>query len=103
MLTGLMTKGYLEPALFNQERNALMLELDSLREQKDSLVRLINGNLTKVEEVNRILRFTARAEMLTAFGGDLFTEYVERIIVLSRTEIGFELKCGITLKERLVR
>lgn len=103
VLTGLMTKGYLEPALFNQERNALMLELDSLREQKDSLVRLINGNLTKVEEVNRILRFTARAEMLTAFDGDLFTEYVERIIVLSRTEIGFELKCGITLKERLVR
>lgn len=103
VLTGLMTKGYLEPALFNKERNALMVELDSLREQKDSLVRLINGNLTKVEEVNRILRFTARAEMLTAFDGDLFTEYVERVIVLSRTEIGFELKCGITLKERLVR
>ena len=103
VLTGLMTKGYLEPALFNQERNELAAELDSLQMKKDSLVFLLNGSLTKTEEVSRLLKFTAKSDMLTAFDEDLFEEYVDRIIVYSRTEIGFELKCGLNLRERLVR
>ena len=37
------------------------------------------------------------------FDGDVFKRFVEQVTVYSRTEIGFELKCGITLKERLVR
>ncbi len=40
--------------------------------------------------------------MLKGFDGELFTRFVERIHVYSREEIGFELKCGITLKERPV-
>jgi site-specific DNA recombinase len=36
----------------------------------------------------------------TAYEDELFEDYVERIIVFSREEVGFELKCGITLKER---
>lgn len=40
VLTGLMTKGYLEPALFNKEKNALETELENLQRQKDSLSRV---------------------------------------------------------------
>lgn len=103
VLTGLMTKGYLEPALFNKEKNALEAELENLQRQKDSLSRVLNGNLAKTEEVSRLLKFAAKAEMASDFDGDLFEEYVDRVVVYSRTEIGFELKCGLTLKERLVR
>lgn len=103
VLTGLMTKGYLEPALFNKEKNALETEMESLQRQKDSLSRLLNGNLAKTAEVSRLLKFAAKAEMAVAFNGDLFEEYVDRVVVYSRTEIGFELKCGLTLRERLVR
>jgi len=39
--------------------------------------------------------------MLKRFDEAVFKNFVNRIIVYSRTEIGFELKCGITLKERL--
>lgn len=103
VLTGLMTKGYLEPALFNKEKNALETEMESLQRQKDSLSRILNRNLAKTEEVSRLLKFAAKAEMAVDFDGDLFEEYVDRIMVYSRTEIGFELKCGLILKERLVR
>lgn len=103
VLTGLMTKGHLEPALFNKEKNALEAELENLQRQKDSLSRVLNGNLAKTEEVSRLLKFAAKAEMASDFDGDLFEEYVDRVVVYSRTEIGFELKCGLTLKERLVR
>lgn len=56
----------------------------------------------KVDEVDRLLKFATKSKMLTAYEDELFEDYVERIIVFSREEVGFELKCGITLKERLV-
>lgn len=99
MLVKLMAKGYLEPALFNKEKNELQMEADNYKQQKETLTHAINGELSKVQEVRVLLKFTNKAEMLNAFDGELFNEYVERIVVFSREEIGFQLKCGITLRE----
>jgi hypothetical protein len=41
--------------------------------------------------------------MLKRFDGAVFDQFVNRVFVYSRAEIGFEMKCGITLKERLVK
>ena len=102
MLTGLMAKGYLEPALFNKEKNSLEAERERLLVEKDQLTRSVNGNIAKVDEVDRLLKFATKSKMLTAYEDELFENYVEKIIVFSREKVGFELKCGITLKERLV-
>lgn len=102
MLTGLMAKGYLEPTLFNKEKNSLEAERESLFAEKEQLTHSVNGNFTKVEEVDRLLKFTTKSKMLTAYKDELFENYVEKIIVFSREVVGFVLKCGITLKERLV-
>ena len=103
VLVGLMTKGYLEPAVYNKSNNELMHEADRLQRQKESLVRFLNSDTQNLKEVSELLHYTTKAAMLTGFDGDLFKRFVERIIVYSRIEIGFELKCGITLKERLVK
>lgn len=102
MLTGLMVKGYLEPALFNKEKNSLEAERVRLLAEKEQFTHSANGNLVKIEEVNQLLKFTSKSKMLTAYEDELFEIFVDNIIVYSREEIGFELKCGITLKERLV-
>lgn len=102
LLTSLMTKGYLEPAVFNKEKNALLAEGERLQKEKKQLTYSLNGSLSKVEEVNDLLKFVSKSKMLTAYEDELFKNYVERIIVYSREDIGFELKCGITLRERLV-
>ena len=39
--------------------------------------------------------------MQTAFDDALFTRFVNNVIVYSRTEIGFAMKCGLTLRERI--
>ncbi len=49
------------------------------------------------------MQYATKASIMKDFDGDIFKRFVERVVVYSRTEIGFELKCGITLKERLVR
>jgi len=103
VLVGLMTKGYLEPAVYNKGNNELLQEAERLQRQKESLVRFLNSDTQNLSEVSELLHYTSKATMLTGLDGDIFERFVERIVVYSRMEIGFELKCGITLKERLVK
>ena len=103
VLVGLMTKGYLEPAVYNKSNNELLQEAERLRRQKESVTRFLNNDFQNLSEVSALLQYATKASMLKGFDGDIFKRFVKRIIVYSRLEIGFEFKCGITLKERLVR
>lgn len=103
VLTGLMTKGYLDPALFNKQNNELLQELQLLKNQKENLFRTINNGMSKVDEVEKLLKHVSKSKQISSFDEELFARFVERIHVYSQEEIGFELKCGITLKERLVK
>jgi hypothetical protein len=103
VLITLQTRGYLEPAVYNKGNNELLQEAERIQRQKESLSRFINSDNINLHEVSELLQYATKSEMLDDFDGELFTRFVERILVYSRTEIGFELKCGITLKERLVR
>ena len=102
VLVGLMTKGYLERPVYAKSNNELLQEAERIQRQKESLLRFMNSDRRSLSEVSAILQYATKATMLKGFDGELFTRFVERIRVYSRTEIGFELKCGITLKERLV-
>ena len=102
VLTSLMASKYLEPVLFNKENNRLTTEMEMLRKEKDNLMLSVGGDRTKAEELQKLIKFTAKGEMLTRFDEDIFLSYVERIKVLTNTDIVFELKCGLQLKERLV-
>lgn len=102
VLVGLMTKGYLEPAVYNKSNNELLQEAERLRRQKESITRFLNNDFQNLSEVSALLQYATKASMLEGFDGELFARFVERVLVYSRAEIGFELKCGITLKERLV-
>ena len=48
---GLMAKGYLEPALFNTQKNELLKEAAILKEQKEAIKRAIDGSQTILVEV----------------------------------------------------
>ena len=102
-LTNLMAKGYLEPAIFTGENNRLRMEAEALQKQKKALSSEISGDRSKSEELIKLLKFIEKAEMLKAFNEELFEEYVEHITVVSREELVFNLKCGLSLKERIDR
>lgn len=96
-------QGYLEPAVYNKSNNELLHEAERLLHQIEALKKFLNNDTQHLSEVSELLHFTTKAKFLNSFDKDIFNRFVDRIIVYSRTEIGFELKCGITLKERLVR
>ena len=102
VLVNLMAKGYLDRPVFKKSSNNLLQEADRLQRQKESINNLIQNGNQHLSEVSALLQYATKAAMLKRFDEEVFKNFVNRIIVYSRTEIGFELKCGITLKERLV-
>ena len=100
-LTTLMTRGYLDPALFTQESNDLLTEAQALTEEKEHLVFSVNGKMKKAEKLADLIRFCNRGEMMTEFDGDCFSQFVKRVVIHERITAAFDLKCGLTLKERI--
>ena len=103
VLVGLRAKGYLEPAVYKKSNNELLRESERIQHQKESITRFLNSDNKNLQEVSNLLQYTTKAKMLTEFDGELFSRFVGRIVVHTRYEVSFEMNCGITLKERLVR
>lgn len=100
-LMRLMALGYFDPALFNKEKNELLMQADGYRAEIDALNHTMTGDTITVSEVTSLLHYAERVAMLQAFDASAFEKYVKHIIVHSRHEIGFVMKCGLTLKERM--
>ena len=98
-----MASGYIEPEIFHAEKNRLTLEADRLAKEKEVLSKSINGDLTHLDEAQKLMRFISKKTEIKAFEDTLFLEYVDTITARSRDEITFNLKCGLNLTERLVR
>jgi hypothetical protein len=104
VIMGLMARGYLEPALFNTQKNELLKEAVLLKEQKEAIKRAIDGGMTALDEVEKLLKFATKAEkQIDAFDIEIFEDFTREIIVFSQEEIGFKMKCGLNLRERLVK
>ena len=78
-----------------------MTQAAEYRTEISVLSQAVSGETSKVGETTALLKYAEKAEMLTEFDEELFVKFVNRIVVFKRNEIGFELKCGLTLRERL--
>ena len=58
---------------------------------------------TKLQELEKMMQSTAKGQMMEQFDDDIFNSYAEKIIIADRENAIFYLKCGLKLKERLVR
>ena len=100
-LTRLMANGFIDRALFGRELNAIMAQTDEYRAEIDTLSSSVTGDGAKLKETERLIKLVERGRMFMEFDADLFSKLVDRICAFSRNEIGFVLKCGLTLRERI--
>ena len=101
VLVGLAAKGYLDSAIYKRASDDLIREAESIRMEKEQLTRVAGNEFSICEDIKNLIRFLNRTGMMLEFDDGIFEQFVNRILVFSREEIGFELKCGLTLKERL--
>ena len=102
-LITLMAKGFLEPALFNQERNVLDSEIKNLTTEKTNLISNSTSGALRANEIRDLIDYVSADNFNGDSTEELFEEFVENIIVNSRDELTFNLKCGLSLKEKVVR
>lgn len=100
-LTRLMAQGYIDQVLYNRENNGLLAQCEELRSEMSTLKKSQTTDAVKTAETEKLLKFVEKAEMQTKWNEELFTQFVEKILVYSRNEIGFVLRCGLTLRERI--
>ena len=55
-----------------------------------------------MKELQKLMAFTSKGEMLTVFSDEMFLAFVDSIMVETRERIVFHLKSGLNLMERLV-
>lgn len=60
-----------------------------------------SGDAATVTETNLLLHFVSHTDMLTTYSEELFENYADHIEVMSRNEIRFVMKCGLTFTERI--
>lgn len=95
------SKSLLDPAVYAEENDALLDKEKRLQAEKDALSSRMAGGYDQQEALTNLLHYTAKGNQLKAFDGELFTEHVDHIIIYSRTEIGFAMKCGPVFRERI--
>ena len=100
-ITQLFTKGYLDPAVYAQQNDELLKASARLTAEKYAIIAKISGGSKQKEALEDIIHYTSGVSMMTAFDEDLFARFVDRVIVYSRTEIGFDMKCGPIFRERI--
>lgn len=101
VLVSLMTSGLLEPPIFQKENNALIVENERLKVQKENLLSSVSIDNEKADALKNLVKFVSNHEMLTEYDEGIFESHVKEITVISRKEIIFGLHCGLNLKERL--
>lgn len=97
----LFAKEYLEPAVFNDQNSGLLAEAKQISDEKEVLYASLAHEHEHLEALTKLIKYINSVGTLKEFDEAAFEEYVEYIIVFKRFEIGFVLKCGLTLRERL--
>lgn len=97
----LFSKGFIDPVVFAQENDSLVKAYEEMNAERNAIIRQISGGDEKKESLKELLYYTAKGQMLSEFDEELFLQFVDHIIVYSRTEIGFAMKCGPVFRERI--
>jgi len=96
-LQRLMAQGYLDQAIYLQQKNELLAQTEACKKEIEAVQKVD----TKGSAVLKFLHFINKSAVLQEFQPELFKLFVENILVYNRQEIGFKLKCGLTFRERI--
>lgn len=100
-LMNLYTKKYIEPSVFTVQNESLLAEAKFIEDQKEELTASVQHEYGYLEETKKLLKYIGSGDVFESFDESAFDDLVDHITVYHRFEIGFALKCGLTLKERL--
>lgn len=100
-LSSLVAQNFIEPSVYARENSELLLEASAITRRRQSLLQGMDGLSEQADSAADIYHFACSGNMLTDFDGELFDRFVDHVLVQSRSEVVFSLKCGLDLKEKI--
>lgn len=94
-------KGLLDAAVYREELDALAQKEKEINAARAGIEGDPDLDFDRQLALNELLKDTAKADRLTAFSDEVFTKHVDRVIIFSRQEVGFVMKCGPVFRERI--
>ena len=94
-------KGLLDAAVYREELDALAQKEKEINAARAGIEGDPDLDFDRQLALNDLLKYTAKADQLTAFSDEVFTKHVDRVIIFSRKEVGFAMKCGPVFRERI--
>ncbi len=102
VMAELLSKKILDSELFRKELACINAETEKLKLESKRLGVFDKSSIGQLGELESLIHFLSKKQRIREFDEELFMRFVKNVIVYSREEIGFHLKCGITLRERMV-
>ena len=94
------TKGLIDSTPFFEKQSTLQTELANLRESRAIIGTAIEAENAALFQTKILLKHLANLEN---FDDEMFKQLCKKVIVFSPTEVGFELKNGLVLREIIER
>ena len=91
--------GLLDPSVYTKEAEALSNTKQDLTDQKNQIKAESSEKVEQKESLKELLKYTGTTKIVTEFDVEIFNRFVDHIVVSSRNEIGFVMKCGPTFRE----
>lgn len=93
--------GYLTHMMYQNVHTKLVYEKEKLLKQVQQTKKCEMHKAVCDTSLKNLIKRLNKLEYLTTFSETLFTDFVEKIEIVSREKIRFLLKCGLELEERL--
>lgn len=100
-MSGLLSRGILDSALFISKTDELKKELKDAKDLKMRLLGKLRKDTTLEETENLIETLDELPESITEMNTDVLNEVVEKILAKDNQTIAFRLKNGLILTERM--
>ena len=98
-LKNYLSMGLLDPSVYTKEAEALSNTKQDLTDQKNQIKAESSEKVEQKESLKELLKYTGTTKIVTEFDVEIFNRFVDHIVVSSRNEIGFVMKCGPTFRE----
>ncbi len=96
-LQNLLAKGFIDQIIFTEQTNELNSKACKIKCEIDILSRKDE----RILELKSLLEFTEKSEIFDNFNDEIFVRFVDKIVVVSRDILEFNLKCGLVREEKV--
>ena len=100
-VSSLFESGHLNSNQFQEESSRLKNEIEKLNTERYECLGSLENIRTHLNEAKKLSNFLANDKSIEDFDEEIFSDYVDSIVVVKRNTYIFKMKCGLKLQEEI--